>query len=127
MGLGPRNLTTTGYSARTANVIGYENLTKPHIAAAIATAQKERSERLQVTADDVVRELALHGFGTMRDFFNDEGNLLDVNELSATAASRLSSIEVLRERTRTTSAGKNSVQTLEQTIKVKMWDTRHTS
>jgi phage terminase small subunit len=48
-----------GYSAKTAAVIGYENLTKPHIAAAIATARSKQSERTALTADMVVRELAM--------------------------------------------------------------------
>ncbi len=32
-----------GYSAKTAAVIEYENLTKPHIAAAIGTARSKRA------------------------------------------------------------------------------------
>ena len=48
--------------------------------------------------------------------------MLDVNELPADAAARLSSIEVLRERTRTTTSEDSHVQTLEQTIKVRVWD-----
>ena len=43
-----------GYSERTAKEQGYELLTKPHIADAIAEAQAERSERLQVSTDDVL-------------------------------------------------------------------------
>ncbi len=57
-----------GYSAKTAAVIGYENLTKPHIAAAIATARSKQSERTALTADMVVRELAKIGFANMGDY-----------------------------------------------------------
>lgn len=46
-----------GYSQSTAGAIGHENLTKPEIVAAIAEAQAERSERTNITADDVLREL----------------------------------------------------------------------
>lgn len=46
-----------GYSEKTAKSIGQENLTKPDIASAIATAQQKRGARLQATADDVVREI----------------------------------------------------------------------
>lgn len=45
-----------GYSARTARSIGYENLTKPHIGAAIAEARKQQQERTHVTADRVLAE-----------------------------------------------------------------------
>lgn len=46
-----------GYSARTADRTGHENLRKPEVAAAVAAAQGGRAARVQVTADDVVREL----------------------------------------------------------------------
>ena len=46
-----------GYSARTARKIGHENLTKPHIKAAIEAAQAERAERTRITADDVLNGL----------------------------------------------------------------------
>ncbi len=57
-----------GYSAKTAAVIGYENLTKPPIAAAIATARSKQSERTALTADMVVRELAKLAFANMGDY-----------------------------------------------------------
>lgn len=52
-----------GYSPRTASFIGHENLRKPNIAAAIASAQAERSERLNITADEVLR--GLHAEATL--------------------------------------------------------------
>lgn len=46
-----------GYSEDTARQIGAENLTKPVIQQAIQQAQNERSERTQITQDDVIRRL----------------------------------------------------------------------
>lgn len=46
-----------GYSTKTARVIGPENLLKPAVAAAIVEAQRELSQRVEVTIDDVVRGL----------------------------------------------------------------------
>lgn len=46
-----------GYSSDTAAQAGYENLRKPEIADAIAEAKAERSKRVEVTADQVLREL----------------------------------------------------------------------
>src|SRR5271166_5586839 len=40
-----------GYSAKTARVIGHENLTKPDIAAAIEKAKAKRAERTELTSD----------------------------------------------------------------------------
>lgn len=45
-----------GYSTRTAAAIGAENLTKPQIASAIQAAQAKRAERLEITADALVRQ-----------------------------------------------------------------------
>ena len=45
-----------GYSERTAYASGYENLSKPQIAVAIADAFKARSERTQIDADYVLRQ-----------------------------------------------------------------------
>lgn len=46
-----------GYSPRTARAQGHRLLTDADIAAAIEAAQAERSERLRLTADDVLRGL----------------------------------------------------------------------
>lgn len=55
-----------GYSPSTARVIGAENLTKPDIDAAIAKRMQERSGRVEITQDMVLRELAKIGFSDIR-------------------------------------------------------------
>lgn len=54
------------YSAKTANRIGSENLSKPVIQAAIAKAMEKRSERIEVTAENVIEELRRIGFADVR-------------------------------------------------------------
>lgn len=51
-----------GYSRKTAQMIGSENLSKPIIAEAIDIAMKAKRERNAVTADRVLAELAKIGF-----------------------------------------------------------------
>lgn len=46
-----------GYSVKTARQIADENLAKPYIQAVIQAATRERSERTQITADDVLRDI----------------------------------------------------------------------
>ena len=46
-----------GYSEKTATQTGYENMTKPYIVERIAELNKGRMERVQITADDVLRDL----------------------------------------------------------------------
>jgi phage terminase small subunit len=59
-----------GYSAKTAGSIGDENLRKPEIAAAVQRAMAERSKRTEISADQVLRELAKIGFSDIRRAVN---------------------------------------------------------
>lgn len=45
----------SGYSKDTATEIGCENLTKPNIQERIAELSKDREERLEITADEVLK------------------------------------------------------------------------
>lgn len=56
-----------GYSQRTAQRIGSENLSKPLVAEAIAQALAERAKRTEVKADRVVLELARIGYARITD------------------------------------------------------------
>jgi phage terminase small subunit len=55
-----------GYSENTAKEIGCENLSKPNIATAIQDAMAARSERTEITQDQVLREYAKLGFSDIR-------------------------------------------------------------
>jgi phage terminase small subunit len=56
----------SGYSAKTAGAIGEENLKKPEIADAIAERRKLLSEKLEITQEMVIAELAKIGFSDIR-------------------------------------------------------------
>lgn len=64
-----------GYSAKTAQQIGSENLSKPLVAAAIAEGQARLAAQAGVTADKIVKELAKLGFANFRDYLNDDGKI----------------------------------------------------
>lgn len=55
-----------GYSAKTAAEIGAENLRKPQIAEEVTKRQGKISERLEITQEMVVAELAKIGFSDIR-------------------------------------------------------------
>ena len=69
-----------GYSERTAEKIGSENLRKPDIAEAIAKAQSKRLERNEVTAERVIAQLAAIAFLDVRKAFDAE-ELLPLHEI----------------------------------------------
>lgn len=65
-----------GYSKNCATEIGYENLSKPHIADAIAEASRERAKRVQIDADYVLRQAVKVHERCMQEqeVLDDEGN-----------------------------------------------------
>lgn len=71
----------SGYSAKTAHVIGPENLEKPEIKAAIDAAKAKREEATQVDANWVLKRLADEATADIADLYNKEtGDLLPVHE-----------------------------------------------
>ena len=108
-----------GYSKTTADRIGSRLLKKVEILAAVSQAQDARAQRTQIIADRVLQELALIGFGRMGDFFDSEGRLKDVVDLPPHAQARLSSIDVVREKTRTTTDGADKTSVTESVVKLK--------
>ena len=81
-----------GYSPKTAQQIGAENLSKPVIAEAIEAAQLERSERTKITADSVLQELAKIGFANMLDYMSEHNGQmhLDFSQLTRDQAAAIS-------------------------------------
>lgn len=61
-----------GYSEKTATVIGYENLTKPHIQSKIEALKKIRAQENKVDADWVLQRWKEIAEADLLSFFNDE-------------------------------------------------------
>jgi phage terminase small subunit len=88
-----------GYSKRTAFRIGAENIQKPAIKTAIDTAIEERKKRVLVTADEVVRELALIGMADMKDFITiDEAGAVSAIPLENLAEGKSRIIKKVKEK-----------------------------
>ena len=63
-----------GYSAKNADVVGPRLLGNVGVAAAITAGQAKRSERMEITADMLVRELWIIGHSDIKDYLTiDEG------------------------------------------------------
>ena len=61
-----------GYKPDNAQQMGSENLSKPVISSAIAKAMAERSKRIGINQDRVIRELARIGFAKITDIVDPE-------------------------------------------------------
>jgi phage terminase small subunit len=84
-----------GYSKKTAQRIGSENLSKPLIAAAIQKSMTKRSERTDIKADDVIRELAKIAFANMEDYTRltkGGGLVLDATNLTRDQKAAISEV-----------------------------------
>lgn len=94
-----------GYSPRSAEAIGFENLRKPKISEAIQEAVSARIERTEITADKVLKEYARLGFSRMDEFtsWGPDGVMWkDSDELSDDAAACVAEVsETISEGGRT--------------------------
>lgn len=86
-----------GYSKKTANRIASETLSKPLVAAEVAFRQAKRADKLEITAEAVVAELAKLGFCNMQDYMRAGANgdpYLDFSALTRDQAAALSEVTV---------------------------------
>ena len=84
-----------GYSKKTANVIGPQNLVKLGIAEAIQKAMDARSKRTEITVDRVLKELAKLGFANMLDYMAISSDGLAYVDLSKLTREQAAAIQEL--------------------------------
>lgn len=88
--------TRAGYSPKSAVITASQLLAKPRIREQIDKVMAERSERTQITADQVVRELARVAFGNTKQIvsWGADGIILrESSELSEDEAAAVASVE----------------------------------
>ena len=83
-----------GYSKKTARQVGQQNLSKLVISEAIAKATAERFQKLEITAEKVLQELARLGFFDPRKLFNADGSPKPLHELDDDTAMAVAGFEV---------------------------------
>lgn len=84
-----------GYSEKTAKSMGCENLTKPDIQAYVQKLMSERSKRTEITADNVLKELAKLGFGNMQNLYDNNGLLIPIHKLPSDVSATLQEIQTI--------------------------------
>ena len=83
-----------GYSKKTAYSIGVSNLKKPEIQAAI---QKSAAEKLEITRERVLKELASIGFAKATDFLTIQGGHVLIKDSDDVAADKLAALASVKE------------------------------
>jgi phage terminase small subunit len=110
-----------GYSKKTARYIGHENLTKPHIQTALSEARnsiEKREEAALLTAEEVERKLDLLIRQNPQDYYNEDGTLKNIHELTPEQAYAIS--EVTRIETEIGSQLKLKFESKRGAIELKM-------
>lgn len=85
-----------GYSAKTAAQIGERMLRKVEVQALLTERMKARSERTEITADRVLREIARLAFFDIRKLVGDDGRPKDLKDLDDDTAAAIAGLEVAR-------------------------------
>ena len=86
-----------GYPEKSAAAIGGEYIAIPVIANEIAKRIAERTKRVEITQDRVVRELAKLAFLDARKFFDADGKPIAITELDDETAGAIAGLDVLEE------------------------------
>lgn len=106
-----------GYSGKTAYKIGAENLSKLQIQEYLSTKINDRSARTEITADNVLKEIAKLAFADLRHIFNEHGQLLPVHQLPPAVSASISSVKVKT----FVIPGTDPVE-VEHVTEIKLWD-----
>jgi phage terminase small subunit len=107
-----------GYSEKTAKSIGQENLTKPDIQAEVQRLMKARADRVEVTADTVLRELLQIATVDLAEAFDENGRLKPLHEIPLSVRKAIAGVEVYEEFA---GRGEDREQ-IGETKKVRFWD-----
>lgn len=84
----------SGYSQKTAQEIGAQNLSKLIIQNYISEKIKNQSKRLEISSDRVILEIARLAFVDVRKIFDSEGKLKDITTIDDDTSAAISSFEV---------------------------------
>ena len=76
----PQAAIRAGYSKKTAGAIGHENLKKPHILAEIEKRKKALQNKLEITQERVLQELASIAFSKGTDYASVIAGCVVVND-----------------------------------------------
>lgn len=75
--------------------MGYENLTKPYIAALVATGTAKQLAKAELTGQMVKDRLRLLAFQDIRTLIDEQGNLRPIHTLSDDAAPMVAGMEII--------------------------------
>lgn len=106
-----------GYSKKTADVIGHENLGKPEIRARLTYLRENLAESVGITPAMIATELGRVAFSNITNIYNGWMSLKDFEELPDTVRASIAEIQ-----TDTKTTTKDEVIFTETRVKIKLHD-----
>lgn len=88
-----------GFSEKSAMEQGYALINKPHVMAKISELKTKRSERTEINADWVLKQLALIAAVDLGKAYDENGDLLPVQKMPDEVRLALSSVDVHKDFT----------------------------
>lgn len=101
-----------GYSKKTANEIGAQNLAKVSIQEYLTAARQRMQERTEITADMVVKELARIGFHNVKDFVNGGNSVLELKFIDEDKTAAVSAVKNTVKSTYNTATRETTTDTI---------------
>lgn len=110
-----------GYSLKNAPQQGSRLLKNPHAAALVSKLHQDKMQRIDIRADNVLKELGQIAFTDVRSLFDQNGNMVPIQDLDDQAASSIASFELAQNADGTTRVSRlrtwDKVRALEQLCK----------
>lgn len=115
-----------GYSQKTANEQGARMLANVSIQEEIQKEMNKRANRIEITADKVLQEIAKLAFVNVKDLYDEKGNLKDITDLDDNITSAISSIKVQQkagDMKISLNSNEAPIQHIDEQVKeIKLWD-----
>lgn len=104
-----------GYKERSARKIGWEVFYRPRVQRRIQELMQERQKRTEITANNVLKEIAKIGFCDLKEAFDENGDLKDVKDIPDNILAAISNVKIV---TNPAKEGEDITYTKE----LKLWD-----
>ena len=119
---GTKAALAAGYSPKSAGRMARHLLKLPHVRAAVDKALREQKEKIGLSAESLIAELALVAYQDMDDFVSvDENGAVHIKTLDALKPGRSRVIKKIRER-KITRTDKEGNKTTESTMEYELHD-----
>jgi phage terminase small subunit len=94
---GTRSAIAAGYSEKGAEVTASQLLRNPKVKEQIERKSQKRLDKLDITAEKVLQEIAKLAFFDPRKLFNNDGSAKQIGELDDVTAAALAGVEIFEE------------------------------